>query len=64
MADCGLKRLAALAGLTLADVCVSFNPQSAMRNMLNRFRRSEFELRGPRSGLKPGPRSSRGAICS
>eukprot|EP00969_Alexandrium_andersonii_P057921 2551595-Alexandrium_andersonii.AAC.1 len=28
--------------------------------MQNRFRRSNLELRGPRSGLKNGPRSSRG----
>eukprot|EP00969_Alexandrium_andersonii_P242926 10731568-Alexandrium_andersonii.AAC.1 len=37
-------------------------PQSAIRSseMQNRFRRSCLELRGPRSGLKLGPRSSRG----
>eukprot|EP00969_Alexandrium_andersonii_P069958 3087975-Alexandrium_andersonii.AAC.1 len=28
--------------------------------MQNRFRRSELELRGPRSGLKICPRSARG----
>eukprot|EP00969_Alexandrium_andersonii_P131829 5829939-Alexandrium_andersonii.AAC.1 len=29
-------------------------------NMQNCSRRSKLELRGPRSGLKPDPRSSRG----
>eukprot|EP00969_Alexandrium_andersonii_P344034 15206246-Alexandrium_andersonii.AAC.1 len=31
-----------------------------MRNMLNRLRRSNLELRGRKSGLKMGARSSRG----
>eukprot|EP00969_Alexandrium_andersonii_P107063 4722422-Alexandrium_andersonii.AAC.1 len=36
------------------------HPQAAMRKMQNRIRRSNLELRGPRNGLKMGPRSSRG----
>eukprot|EP00975_Prorocentrum_lima_P060209 12627576-Prorocentrum_lima.AAC.1 len=36
------------------------NPQSAMRNMQHRFRRSNLELRGPKRGLKISPRSFRG----
>eukprot|EP00969_Alexandrium_andersonii_P258484 11428708-Alexandrium_andersonii.AAC.1 len=31
--------------------------------MQNRFKRSNLELRGPRNGLKSGPRGSRG-VCS
>eukprot|EP00969_Alexandrium_andersonii_P256455 11337010-Alexandrium_andersonii.AAC.1 len=31
-----------------------------MRNMQNRLRRSDPELRGPRNGLNIGPPSSRG----
>eukprot|EP00969_Alexandrium_andersonii_P144709 6399176-Alexandrium_andersonii.AAC.1 len=39
---------------------ISLNPQSAMRNTQNRFTLSSPELRGPKSGLEMGPRSSRG----
>eukprot|EP00969_Alexandrium_andersonii_P010539 459076-Alexandrium_andersonii.AAC.1 len=37
-------------------------PQSAtaMRKIRNRFRQSQHELRGPKSGLELGPRNSRG----
>eukprot|EP00969_Alexandrium_andersonii_P054869 2418032-Alexandrium_andersonii.AAC.1 len=38
---------------------IHLNPQSAMRNVQNRFKRSKLELRGPSSRLKTGPRSSR-----
>eukprot|EP00969_Alexandrium_andersonii_P241681 10672875-Alexandrium_andersonii.AAC.1 len=44
----------------LISAAIRLNPQSAMRNMQNRFTRSNLELRGPKSGLKIGPRSSRG----
>eukprot|EP00969_Alexandrium_andersonii_P088209 3889981-Alexandrium_andersonii.AAC.1 len=44
----------------LVSAAVRPNPQSALRKMQHRFRRSELELRGPRKGLKIGPRSSRG----
>eukprot|EP00969_Alexandrium_andersonii_P174463 7713710-Alexandrium_andersonii.AAC.1 len=44
----------------LARAAIRLNPQSAMRKMKNRFRRSELELRGPRNDLRIGPRSSRG----
>eukprot|EP00969_Alexandrium_andersonii_P005876 255083-Alexandrium_andersonii.AAC.1 len=39
---------------------VHLNPQSAMRKPQHRLTRSNVELRGPKSGLKLGPRSSRG----
>eukprot|EP00969_Alexandrium_andersonii_P153990 6808182-Alexandrium_andersonii.AAC.1 len=39
---------------------IRLNPQSAVRDMNDRFRRSNMELRGPRNGLEIGPRSSRG----
>eukprot|EP00969_Alexandrium_andersonii_P227338 10039674-Alexandrium_andersonii.AAC.1 len=45
------------------NAAIRRTPQSAMRNMNNRFRRSELELRGPNSVLKIGPRRSRG-VCS
>eukprot|EP00969_Alexandrium_andersonii_P292745 12938316-Alexandrium_andersonii.AAC.1 len=35
------------------------NPQPTKRKMQNRCKRSELELRGPKSGLKTGPRSPR-----
>eukprot|EP00969_Alexandrium_andersonii_P127178 5621067-Alexandrium_andersonii.AAC.1 len=38
--------------------CARLNSKSAMRNMQNRFGRSELELRRPKNGLKNGPRSS------
>eukprot|EP00969_Alexandrium_andersonii_P249994 11048231-Alexandrium_andersonii.AAC.1 len=38
---------------------IRLNPQSAMRNMQNCFKRSELELLGPKSGLKIRPRLSR-----
>eukprot|EP00969_Alexandrium_andersonii_P157206 6948717-Alexandrium_andersonii.AAC.1 len=41
-------------------VAIRLNPQSAMRKMQNPFTCSNLELRGPRNGLKFGPRSSRG----
>eukprot|EP00969_Alexandrium_andersonii_P236708 10449856-Alexandrium_andersonii.AAC.1 len=34
------------------------SPHSALPKMQHRFRHSELELRGPRKGLKIGPRSS------
>eukprot|EP00969_Alexandrium_andersonii_P323047 14274004-Alexandrium_andersonii.AAC.1 len=41
------------------------NPLSAMRNMQNRFRRSNLEPHCPRNDPKIGPRSSRwGAFCA
>eukprot|EP00969_Alexandrium_andersonii_P323790 14306587-Alexandrium_andersonii.AAC.1 len=44
---------------------IRLNPQSAMRKVQNRFRRSNLELRRPRTSLKFGPRSSRwGALCA
>eukprot|EP00969_Alexandrium_andersonii_P200924 8876257-Alexandrium_andersonii.AAC.1 len=42
------------------SAAIRLNPQSAMRRMHNRLRRSELELHGPRKGLEIGPRSSRG----
>eukprot|EP00969_Alexandrium_andersonii_P213030 9407538-Alexandrium_andersonii.AAC.1 len=42
--------------------CQRCNPpqsESAMRKLHNQFKPSELELRGPRNGLKIGPRSSR-----
>eukprot|EP00969_Alexandrium_andersonii_P299292 13231496-Alexandrium_andersonii.AAC.1 len=39
---------------------ISLNPQSAMREIQNRFRRLNLALRGPRIGLNIGPRSPRG----
>eukprot|EP00969_Alexandrium_andersonii_P095425 4215975-Alexandrium_andersonii.AAC.1 len=44
----------------LVSATVRLNPQSARRKMQNRFGRSNLELRGPKSGLKMGSRSSRG----
>eukprot|EP00969_Alexandrium_andersonii_P216184 9548652-Alexandrium_andersonii.AAC.1 len=42
-----------------ANATIRFDPQSAMRRMQNRFKRANLELRGPKSGLEIGPRSSR-----
>eukprot|EP00969_Alexandrium_andersonii_P181722 8030592-Alexandrium_andersonii.AAC.1 len=41
------------------SAAIRLNPQSVLTNMHNRFRRSDLELRGPRSVLEVGPRSSR-----
>eukprot|EP00969_Alexandrium_andersonii_P350383 15433128-Alexandrium_andersonii.AAC.1 len=41
------------------SAAIRLNPQSAMRKVQRHFRRSELELRGPRDGLKFGPRNSR-----
>eukprot|EP00969_Alexandrium_andersonii_P147785 6534063-Alexandrium_andersonii.AAC.1 len=43
----------------LVSAAIRPNPQSAKRKLQNRFRRSKFELRGPRNDLEIGPRSSR-----
>eukprot|EP00969_Alexandrium_andersonii_P057897 2550735-Alexandrium_andersonii.AAC.1 len=41
------------------------DPQSALPNMRNCFRRSELELHGPRHSLNICPRSCRrGAFCT
>eukprot|EP00969_Alexandrium_andersonii_P093817 4144793-Alexandrium_andersonii.AAC.1 len=42
------------------NAAIRLNPQSAVRNVQNRFRRSELEPRAPRNDLKIDPRSSRG----
>eukprot|EP00969_Alexandrium_andersonii_P208430 9205724-Alexandrium_andersonii.AAC.1 len=42
----------------LVSAAICLNPQSAMRNMQTRFRRSNLELRGARSDLEFDPRSS------
>eukprot|EP00969_Alexandrium_andersonii_P018319 801407-Alexandrium_andersonii.AAC.1 len=42
------------------SAAIRLNPQSAVRNMQHRLRRSELELRRPRTDLSVGPRSSRG----
>eukprot|EP00969_Alexandrium_andersonii_P358984 15452186-Alexandrium_andersonii.AAC.1 len=39
---------------------IRLNPQSTLRKMRTRFRRSNLELPGTRSSLKIGPRISRG----
>eukprot|EP00969_Alexandrium_andersonii_P331697 14659362-Alexandrium_andersonii.AAC.1 len=44
----------------LVSAAIRLNPQSAIRQMQNRFKPSKLELLGPRNGLKFGPRSSRG----
>eukprot|EP00969_Alexandrium_andersonii_P261978 11582098-Alexandrium_andersonii.AAC.1 len=44
----------------LARAAIRLNPQSTVQNMHNRIMRSDLELRGPRKGLRIGPRSSRG----
>eukprot|EP00969_Alexandrium_andersonii_P054440 2396356-Alexandrium_andersonii.AAC.1 len=44
----------------LVGTAIRLNPQSAFWNTQNRNTRSNLELRGPRSGLEMGPRSSRG----
>eukprot|EP00969_Alexandrium_andersonii_P282635 12494857-Alexandrium_andersonii.AAC.1 len=44
----------------LIGVTISLNPQSAIRKLQRRFKRSELELRGPMNGLNMGPRSSPG----
>eukprot|EP00969_Alexandrium_andersonii_P356143 15445946-Alexandrium_andersonii.AAC.1 len=43
------------------NAAIRLNPQSAPRNTQHRFRRSEVEPCGPRSGLEIGPRGFRGA---
>eukprot|EP00969_Alexandrium_andersonii_P359843 15454068-Alexandrium_andersonii.AAC.1 len=49
----------------LVSAPIRLDPQSAMRKVQHRFRRSSLELHGPRNGLKSGPRSSRrGAFCA
>eukprot|EP00969_Alexandrium_andersonii_P272335 12035710-Alexandrium_andersonii.AAC.1 len=44
----------------LARDAIRLNPQSALWKMQHRFRRSNLELRGPKSGLRLGPRSCQG----
>eukprot|EP00969_Alexandrium_andersonii_P252134 11144102-Alexandrium_andersonii.AAC.1 len=41
---------------------IRLNPQSALWEMQNRFRRSNLELRGPRSGLKIVPGSPEACV--
>eukprot|EP00969_Alexandrium_andersonii_P009948 434398-Alexandrium_andersonii.AAC.1 len=43
-----------------ASAATRLNPQSALRNMQNRFKRSNLELCGPKKDLKICPRSYRG----
>eukprot|EP00969_Alexandrium_andersonii_P310877 13736873-Alexandrium_andersonii.AAC.1 len=43
-----------------ANGAIRLNPQSAMRKLQTRFRRSNLELRGPKNALKVAPRNSRG----
>eukprot|EP00969_Alexandrium_andersonii_P347680 15372319-Alexandrium_andersonii.AAC.1 len=39
------------------SAAIRFNPQLALPSLQPCFRRSDVELRGPRNGLKTGPRS-------
>eukprot|EP00969_Alexandrium_andersonii_P000164 7146-Alexandrium_andersonii.AAC.1 len=44
----------------LVSAAMRLNPQSAMRKLQHRFRRSNPELRGPRTNIEIRPPSTRG----
>eukprot|EP00969_Alexandrium_andersonii_P052344 2298683-Alexandrium_andersonii.AAC.1 len=49
----------------LARAAICLNPQSSLRKAQHHFKRSNLELRGPKSGLKIGPlKLPRGAFCT